>query len=276
MTYVIGDIHGMLYTLHKLIDKIEYNDDNAEYVFVGDYFDRGLHSHGVIEYVLELQSAGAVCLRGNHDEVIDWIVNQHFLGEPTEWVWGKPTNKVVIQWWMANGLAATLESYGVYDHLITDGMYQSIHDRSSKWNNVADALKEKFPESHKKFIKSLPLYWENDTHFACHAYMRPDEAMPRSLKFMKSDRAEETLWSRFPNSPNGGVSPSIVPVWDKIGIFGHTPIQTYNSVTPIKHHNIRLIDTGAYTGEYLTAYCCERDFFITVAHDSRDIAEVKK
>ncbi|KKK95248.1 hypothetical protein LCGC14_2674730, partial [marine sediment metagenome] len=42
-------------------------------------------------------------------------------------------------------------------------------------------------------------------------------------------------------------------------------------VAPIKHGNLRLIDTGAFQDEYLCAYNCQQDDWVLQATDSRDI-----
>ncbi len=76
VTYAIGDIHGRLDLLERLLGLVE--DDAiargavAKIVFTGDYMDRGPHSCGVVERLI----AGPrrpldrfICLRGNHDDL---------------------------------------------------------------------------------------------------------------------------------------------------------------------------------------------------------------
>lgn len=41
-----------------------------QFVILGDYFDRGPDSRAVMDCVRELQSSGAICLRGNHEELL--------------------------------------------------------------------------------------------------------------------------------------------------------------------------------------------------------------
>src|SRR5207237_9261328 len=71
--YAVGDIHGRLDLLEKLLREI--NADLAQrpatrpiYVFLGDYIDRGTWSKETI-YLLIAHDAGRECvfLRGNHD-----------------------------------------------------------------------------------------------------------------------------------------------------------------------------------------------------------------
>jgi serine/threonine protein phosphatase 1 len=258
MTWIISDIHGCYYTLCGLLEAITKADRSPSFVFVGDYIDRGLHSSKVIDYLLKLkQQYDTTLLRGNHDDVVDYILNDHCSGSSSEWVVGPPTLDKIINWWMCNGLKQTIESYGVEAHLRDYGPYGNSLVAN---NSMANEFIKKVPDKHKSFLRGLVLYWENDTHFACHAYMRPDEELPRALKFMPADRNDETLWSRFQgNITEPGIETTIMPVWDKIGVFGHTPVQAYAESRMIKHHNIRLIDTGPHIEGGITGYCCDTD-----------------
>ena len=72
--YVIGDVHGALHTLQKLIAKLP---SDAELIFVGDLCDKGKFSKEVIEYVIE---GGHKCVKGNHEHLMqkylyDAVVN---------------------------------------------------------------------------------------------------------------------------------------------------------------------------------------------------------
>ena len=86
-TYVMTDIHGRLAPLKALLAQIP---DGAKIVFLGDYIDRGSESREVVELVRSLQANGAVCLRGNHEDMI-------CMPDPHPW--------------LANGGASTVLSY---------------------------------------------------------------------------------------------------------------------------------------------------------------------
>src|SRR2546421_9431211 len=74
MRWVIGDVHGMLRPLRALVSEIETRDSSLpEFWFVGDYVNRGPESRGVIDFLLGLKRA-RFC-RGNHDDVLDMILN---------------------------------------------------------------------------------------------------------------------------------------------------------------------------------------------------------
>jgi hypothetical protein len=53
VTYVIGDVHGYLAPLDRLLAKIAPRPED-EVVFVGDYIDRGPQSREVAERLLGL------------------------------------------------------------------------------------------------------------------------------------------------------------------------------------------------------------------------------
>ena len=84
-TYVMTDIHGRLEPLKALLAQIP---EGAKLVFLGDYVDRGSQSREVVALVRSLPNA--VCLRGNHEDMICGNKLTH---------------------WMANGGQATLMSY---------------------------------------------------------------------------------------------------------------------------------------------------------------------
>lgn len=66
--FVIGDIHGCLNTLKKLINKIGL-EKRDQLFFLGDYIDRGPNSKGVLDYIFDLINNGynVYPLCGNHE-----------------------------------------------------------------------------------------------------------------------------------------------------------------------------------------------------------------
>ncbi len=68
VTYVVGDIHGCLEPLERLLTKIAPRSDD-EVVFVGDYIDRGPQSREVVDRLLGLPFR-CVFLLGNHERML--------------------------------------------------------------------------------------------------------------------------------------------------------------------------------------------------------------
>lgn len=93
MIHVIGDIHGCLDPLHRLITQLPLSATD-EVVFLGDYIDRGPDSQGVIDYLLTLRGRYTF-LMGNHERM--------FL----DFLQGKDRTLFLY-----NGGSATLDSYG--------------------------------------------------------------------------------------------------------------------------------------------------------------------
>ncbi|WP_279385380.1 metallophosphoesterase family protein [Ruegeria denitrificans] len=70
---MIGDVHGCIVQLEKLLTKVP---QDHRIVLVGDYVDRGEHSAEVLRLISARPDL--TCLKGNHEEMMLW-----FLSDPT-------------------------------------------------------------------------------------------------------------------------------------------------------------------------------------------------
>src|SRR5688572_14254311 len=73
-TFAIGDIHGDLDALNKLMRRLPKLKSDDTVLFIGDYVDRGPKSKEVVERVRDLSSkvkAKVIALRGNHEDA--WL-----------------------------------------------------------------------------------------------------------------------------------------------------------------------------------------------------------
>jgi bis(5'-nucleosyl)-tetraphosphatase (symmetrical) len=61
---IIGDVHGCVHELQKLLEKCDADNDTTV-ILVGDLVNKGPYSAEVIALVRKI---GAYCVRGNHDE----------------------------------------------------------------------------------------------------------------------------------------------------------------------------------------------------------------
>jgi len=140
LIYAIGDIHGSLHKLRKLIVRCEEHADGRPmtFVFLGDYIDRGPDSSGVIGTVMDLQSrlSNLIALKGNHEalalDVIDGTDPPAF--------------------WLTQGGAETLQSYGVKDA-------------------------RELPQAHIDWLRSLPLRYDDGNRFFVHAGVNPHKPL---------------------------------------------------------------------------------------------------
>ena len=110
ITVAIGDIHGMHAMLDRLLHEInafstrERWIESPKFVFLGDYVDRGPDARRVVRRVRELQGDTAVCLRGNHEELMARCEDR-----PIDW-----------QNFISNGGAQTLASYDGHEEEFED------------------------------------------------------------------------------------------------------------------------------------------------------------
>lgn len=267
MRWICGDVHGCIFTLKKLLAKIRKQDKHPQFFFVGDYLDRGTNSKETIEYLIELQKKGAVCIRGNHDDVVDYIVNDHSESYPSEWVSIPPTMDKIISWWMRNGFDTTCTSYGLTLPPVVTGPY-GLRVSGPDSETVVKELKEAMPCSHRQFLRNLKLWHEEPDFFLFHGYHDPYEELPIDFKFMKGNPCS-WLWSRFEKYMVQ--DPNFRPNWDKKGIFGHTPACYLGADRGLITDKIVVVDTGSFMNKGLAAYCVENNEMQWVESDPRDL-----
>jgi serine/threonine protein phosphatase 1 len=131
--FIIGDIHGCLEMLNRLMDMIDWRPDRDRLIFLGDYIDRGTDSKGVVDFVQVLlaQSPLVQCLLGNHESgFLDFLSG----GD--------------IKTFFINGGETTLKSYQ------KDGEIQ-------------------IPPDHISFFQSLHPWIELNDYYLVHAGFRP-------------------------------------------------------------------------------------------------------
>lgn len=247
MRWIIGDIHGMLNPLNALLGEIPRVDPQAVFYFVGDYVNRGPESRGVIERLLALTNAKFI--RGNHDDVLDQILHGVCYADNAS----RGDRHMAFQWFLDHGLYETVTSYGV-----TREMIAKVIGRKT---GALDAVVECFPATHRQFIRSLPIYLEDNDLFVIHGkWPLNDKYTPAELLDgkVKPARRTEILWGRYTDAELKQPQ-----AWPKRGFFGHTPVPTYagheTDFTPIISGKMALIDTAAAlsVSGRLTAVCAE-------------------
>lgn len=133
--FAISDIHGCAKTFRKLVlEVINLSKDDTLYL-LGDYFNKGPDSKGVIDFIFELQHSGyqVKCLRGNHEQ---------YLIDGLKYSWEEIA-------FMSRGGRETLQSFGV----------DKVHQVPSLYLN---------------FIQALPFYFETEKYILIHAGLNFD------------------------------------------------------------------------------------------------------
>ena len=172
--YAVGDIHGRADLLSEIIARID--DDirrrpiaHTIEVYLGDYVDRGPQSKTVIDLLtIRLVANGAVCLRGNHEAVMEG-----FLQDPT-----------ILEYWLPLGGMQTLASYGIELHENETAF--SLHRR------FLDA----FPRAHELFMQCLRNQFSCGDFLFVHAGIRPgvplDDQDPNDLIWIRDEFLDDT------------------------------------------------------------------------------------
>ncbi|OIQ65357.1 Bis(5'-nucleosyl)-tetraphosphatase, symmetrical [mine drainage metagenome] len=169
--YVIGDVHGRVDLLNRLLARIEadinLSDGDGEHriIFVGDYIDRGDDSAIALERIFSLAQndpAHVVCLLGNHERMM-----LDFLDTPTK----GPR-------WLRNGGLQTLMSLGLGGAL-AEGM------TDEELVALSTDLHRALPDGVEDWLRTLPLFWHSGNVWAVHAGADPSLPM--------SDQPSRTL-----------------------------------------------------------------------------------
>lgn len=218
--YAIGDIHGRLDLLDRLLNKIE--DDlksrpakRSFLIVLGDIIDRGPQSAAVIERLMTYATPGItkILLLGNHEEVLLRVL---------------AGDGATARNWLRFGGAECLGSYGVD---VLDLEWQSDEE-------LVETARGAIPESHIKFLQSFVDTCRFGDYLFVHAGIRPGVEL--------SDQDQSDLrWIR---------DPFLLDTTDHgfIVVHGHT------IRTRVEERQNRIgIDTGAYKTGVLTALVVE-------------------
>jgi serine/threonine protein phosphatase 1 len=162
--YAIGDIHGSLELVRDLLSKIEKENaalpGTTQFIFLGDYIDRGLYSKQTFDFLLQwrgTQKVAPIFLMGNHEQVMRDLLQ-------------KPDLELLKNWLQYGG-RETLMSYGVNPSLAltdTDALFA--------------AMAIKVPKEHADFLDSMKLSATIGDYFFCHAGVRPGTALAQQAE----------------------------------------------------------------------------------------------
>ncbi|MGI4948258.1 MAG: metallophosphoesterase family protein [Janthinobacterium lividum] len=218
--YAVGDIHGRLDLLDRLIALIDADDAAKEpvdttLIFLGDVVDRGPNSAGVVHRLRELQRdrLSTRLLLGNHEEI--------FLAALTG-------EQQAVRTFCRVGGRETLISYGV-----TELEYERMD-----YNDVAAALVDLVPRADREFVRNFTDMIVLGDYAFVHAGIDP--AIPLS-----EQQSHSLRWIRQPFLTYRGE-------FEKVIVHGHT----IHHGVEMSRNRIG-IDTGAYQTGRLSAICLE-------------------
>jgi serine/threonine protein phosphatase 1 len=230
--YAIGDIHGRLDLLDKMLGLIDSDMSGRKkmdttLLFLGDYVDRGSDSKGVVSRLIDGLPAGVtpVFLKGNHEDLLLTFLDRSGFGLN----------------WLHNGGDRALISYGIELEVIANAYWSA-----AGLTEAAAIFQDLLPESHLNFFRSLRLSHRMGDYFFAHAGVKP--GVP-----LEDQSAEDLLWIRKEFLSHSKTFGAVV-------VHGHTP-----SRTPQDLDNRIGIDTLAFHTGKLTAVGLEgvRRWFIS-------------
>ena len=214
MLYAVGDIHGELEKLERLLDTLAVAQGDR-LVFLGDYVDRGPESAAVVSRLLALRrEVDCVFLLGNHESMfldfLGWKGANYFGGDA----------------FLVNGGDRTLASYGWFGERAERGKGFDL------------------PPAHAEFYRGLRLYHQEGDYLFVHAGLGPRGLQSGDLGYaLRMSRPEDLLWNRTTHDLPHNLGITV--------IYGHTPSRDF-TVRWNEPFSIG-IDTGATYGGPLTA-----------------------
>ena len=220
--YAIGDIHGRLDLLDRLLALIVSDDRDrgpasTAIIFLGDLIDRGPDSRKVVERAMEL-SAGPLKTRflmGNHEEVFLKAISGDVRA---------------LRLLLRIGGKETVFSYGV-----------DAHDyRKLDFEGLAAVLRARVPQAHVEFLSSFEEAIEVGDYLFVHAGIRPGVTIAQQSATDMRWIRDEFLRHRDSHG--------------KLVVHGHSVTDQID----IQSNRIG-IDTGAYASGRLTAVALEKD-----------------
>jgi serine/threonine protein phosphatase 1 len=224
--YAIGDIHGRLDLLNKLLARINADitlrpKARPVYVFLGDYIDRGPSSRETIDRLIEHGKAcESVLLKGNHEQIAIKCLRDRSLFD---------------QWLRLGGLE-TLVSYGVPAELLAN---------SKQVVQLQAAFHDALPQAHFRFFRALQTSFSCGDFFFAHAGVKPNVALSRQ-------KESDLLWIR-------GEFLSSNEDFGKIIVHGHTPTDGVE----VRPNRIN-IDTGAFASGRLSCLVIDDGSFSVI------------
>lgn len=233
-TFAVGDIHGDLAHLVRLLSRLPALDKDDTLVFLGDYVDRGHQSAQVVGYVRRLPQhcpAKVIALRGNHEDA--WL-------RVVERGW----NEFILP--PSNGCLAAYRSF-VGGPVPGDSEMPGQAEMSRMANGSF------FPEDVVAWFRALPYWYEDDHAIYVHAglprgnegFLHPKDVEPPLL----------LLWCRDEDFFRNYLGKPVV--------FGHTRTEylppELSGYTPDDPSDLWAgtavygLDTGCGKGGFLTA-----------------------
>lgn len=225
--YTIPDIHGNLSLLQLICDRIlplrKSDGGKDKLIFLGDYIDRHVDSHKVLDFLIELEKKyedQVVFLMGNHELMVLEAFNlrdgieSSFQNQRTQY-----------NMWVNNGGFDTIAGYmdrsGISENILTFPK-----------NRVLDLI----PKEHISFLQRLKKCYELDDYVFVHGGLDP-------LESPTSQDINVLVWDRslvkfvLQSIKDGQPLP-----WEKVVVTGHNVL---SNKQPVITDKFMMLDCGS-------------------------------
>ncbi|MFK7892286.1 MAG: symmetrical bis(5'-nucleosyl)-tetraphosphatase [Granulosicoccus sp.] len=262
-TYAIGDLHGCLDPLERLLEKLRFDPASDKLWFVGDLINRGPQSLETLRYVRALGNS-AITVLGNHDLHALAVAHGYRKASAKDTltsILAASDRKELLKWLSRRPL---LHHDKELNHLLVhSGIHPhwSLKQAKKQAHKVEQALKHDLHGVLEKMYGNNPTYWSTDLssrkkrRFAINVFTR-----------MRYCRADGEMDFEYNGPPC--LAPRKLKPWyavpdrtalDCTIVFGHWsshPAMSPNGVVPI--------DRGCVWRGSLAAYAIETRSSISV------------
>tara|TARA_B100000787_G_C16196889_1_gene301558 strand:+ start:1732 stop:2466 length:735 start_codon:yes stop_codon:yes gene_type:complete len=139
MKFVIGDIHGEFTKLKLLVENIQKLNHNPEFIFIGDYIDKGESAKKTIDFLIELKNQyQCVFLEGNHE--YQWL--------------NLSAENNIEEYLLKYGGRLTIDSFPDIENVFQ--------------------MKNLFMNKYNDFFSEMVSYWENEKFVITHSGIPPN------------------------------------------------------------------------------------------------------
>lgn len=232
MYLIIGDIHGCVKTLNRLLNEAVKKYVIEEIFILGDLIDRGRYSQEVLKVVSEVKrNIPTTIFLGNHEDMfLDFVLD---------------TKRYEPEIWLYNGGKTTLESF-------------NANIMSNDENYFRDFCRENILGRFASIFDSLKIFKElslgNKKYLLSHAGGFYGDKLPEEL-YNSLNVNDKTIFSPF--IWDRGVDFKKERYHDVVIIHGHNPthkIDSKNPGAPYINGDISInIDTGCVYGYSLSS-----------------------
>ena len=251
-TYVIGDVHGCLKQLDRLLAIIERETPDAQLFFTGDIINRGPDSLGVLRRIMAMGDRAQMVL-GNHDLHLLGIaagIRKMKSGDTVKPVFEAPDCGELLDWFRTRPMACPVGKKGILVHagllpqwtrkkaLALAAELEAVL-RSDRWQSLMADMYGNKPARWDDGLKGMDRLRCIINSFTRLRFCSADGVMEFDAKLGPETAPEGYMpWFEVPDRQSE----------DSLVIFGH-----WSTLGLVNRPNLLALDTGCLWGGALTA-----------------------